>query len=99
MGVPCAHAVAVIAQRKLQLEEFVHPARRTDALRRLYAEGSTPILVDTLPEVPLLPPMNAKARGRPKKKRIPSATEKQKRPVVCSVCGKKGHNKRTCNAN
>jgi hypothetical protein len=47
----------------------------------------------------IFPPLTKRPPGRPKAKRIKSASESRKRPMKCGRCGVQGdHNKKTCTA-
>jgi hypothetical protein len=56
-----------------------------------------PVPIDTLPSNGLLPPIARAQSGPPKKVRLRNANELQSEgsPIVCSLCGGRGHNKRT----
>ena len=68
------------------------------SLMNVYAGIIQPVPIDALPFDGLLPPITRAQAGRPKKVRLRNRSELQSEdsPIVCSLCGARGHNKRTC---
>ncbi|XP_026458395.1 uncharacterized protein LOC113358892 [Papaver somniferum] len=101
-GFPCAHATASITMSGIDILMFIQPYFGSNHFRNTYAPSIRPIPnydrpeayepeERVLPGIPRIPP------GRPPKKRIRSAYEKEMRPMKCSNCKKIGnHNKATC---
>ena len=78
---------------------LVTPELRVKALQATYNGVTLPVDLHSLHEDGLQGPTTTKKRGRPKHKRIPSQAETNgKRVITCGICGKRGHNKRTCKA-
>ena len=76
---------------------LVIPERRAGALQALYVGSTVPVDLTLLANDGTQAPAYKRGRGRPKMKRIRSVVEAgQKRPVVCSRCGGRWHNARTC---
>ncbi len=77
------------------------PFFRTRVYRGVYSQVIEPVPFNEadLELRALLPPIERKMRGRPKKRRIPSRGEESQRkrpPYKCKRCGMVGHNKVTC---
>ncbi|XP_026435818.1 uncharacterized protein LOC113333606 [Papaver somniferum] len=101
-GFPCVHATAAITMSGIEMLRFVHLYFGSNHFRHKYAPAIRPIPNYDRPEayepeervltgIPRPPP------GRPPKKRIRGAYEKERRPMKCSNCKKIGnHNKATC---
>ena len=99
--VPCSHALAVIAKRRLKCYDYCSKYYKTETMRATYEQTVHPLPNQSewhLPEnldILVLPPKSRKPTGRPRKKRIKSHLE----PTVntkCRRCGQTGHNRRTC---
>ena len=100
VGIPCFHACAVMFWHKIPADQLCHDVAKKETLVRVYSEPVIPVDVEDVEEVTLLPPPVPKKIGRPKGKRMMSALETAPRKkIVCSRCGKTGHNKRTCAVN
>ena len=77
--------------------QLVIPELRVQALQATYDGVTVPVDLHILREEDLQAPTVTKKRGRPKQKRIPSQAETNGRSTItCGICGKRGHNKRTC---
>ncbi|KAI2512166.1 MULE transposase domain [Fragilaria crotonensis] len=103
---PCRHACAVF--RKWQEKEFsyvlrslVHPFYTFEFVHNTFKKNVFPVCLETTvydgetkePNVP------KRQSGRPKTKRIRKRSkfiESEDSPVKCSICGRRGHNRRTC---
>ncbi|XP_057429555.1 uncharacterized protein LOC130722743 [Lotus japonicus] len=108
VGIPCRHAVAAIACKRMKPEDFVHPYYKRAAYEATYGHEITPINGQELwqptndPEI--LPPIKKRGPGRPKKLRRRDPFEdlgstRLSRTVAkhkCSRCGQHGHNSRRC---
>ncbi len=80
---------------------FVHHVYTTESLRAAYSGKILPCAVDgdLMPDNVTRPPANTKPAGRPPNPTcIPSRGERnpEDSPIVCSNCGRRGHNRRTC---
>ncbi|KAL5846133.1 hypothetical protein ACOSQ3_009657 [Xanthoceras sorbifolium] len=109
-GVPCSHVMAGISHIsgvngiRDKVVEFVDPSLSKTAFTKTYGSIIHPIPdqcvwpeVDT---VPFIPPPLKRRPGRPKLQRKREQNEKLKEArsgsVICKICKKAGHNKRTC---
>jgi hypothetical protein len=103
---PCRHACAVF--RKWKEKEFsyvlgnlVHPFYTFEFVHNSFTKNVFPVCLETIEydgetKEPKSPRRQA---GRPPKKRIRKRSkfiEAEESPVTCSICGKRGHNRRTC---
>ena len=96
-GIPCWHMCAAAVSVGREPRTLVVPERCLPVLRATYTGFISPVDQGLLQNDGLKPPEPIKLRGRGKESRYESATEKfHKRTVICSKCGKPGHNKRTC---
>ena len=96
-GIPCFHACAVMIKNAIPAEDLCSDLVKTETIIRLYSAAIYPVDSDGLDEVTLIAPEPPKKIGRPKGKRIRGYLEQQpQRRNRCSVCGKTGHNKRSC---
>ncbi|XP_026395884.1 uncharacterized protein LOC113290502 [Papaver somniferum] len=99
---PCAHATAAITMSGIEMLRFVQPYFGSNHFRHTYAPAIRPIPNYDRPEAyepeeRVLPGIPRPPPGRPPKKRIRGAYEKERRPMKCSNCKKIGnHNKATC---
>jgi hypothetical protein len=102
---PCAHMAAVFfslhGPRGEDFHRFVHHVYTTESLRAAYSGKILPCAVDgnLIPDNVTRPPARTKPTGRPPNlTRIPSRGERnpEDSPIVCSNCGRRGHNRRTC---
>uniref|UniRef100_A0A1J3IG44 SWIM-type domain-containing protein n=1 Tax=Noccaea caerulescens TaxID=107243 RepID=A0A1J3IG44_NOCCA len=104
-GLPCSHALAVIAC--LGKSPYVYCSRyfTVESHRLMYAESIQPVpnmermMLDEPPEglVSVTPPPTRRTPGRPKMKRV-EPLDMMKRQLQCSKCKGLGHNKKTCKA-
>nr|XP_016500450.1 PREDICTED: uncharacterized protein LOC107818888 [Nicotiana tabacum] len=102
---PCGHALAVLRSRNLRSDEYCSAYYTRANLLKIYE-----IPVDPLPdesewnipfdiaEEEVLPRTGKRAPGRPHKPRYKTFNEvrAKKYKVLCSNCGRLGHNKKTC---
>ncbi|XP_026410819.1 uncharacterized protein LOC113306050 [Papaver somniferum] len=101
-GFPCARSTAAITMSGIDMLRFVQPYFGSNNFRHTYAPAIRPILNYDRPEAyepeeRFLPGISRPPPGRPPKKRIRGAYEKDKRTMKCSNCKKIGnHNKATC---
>ena len=109
-GLPCMHAMCVITNTRLDLNDYVSDFYLTSKWRQLYAEGMKPVQGmqswPRLGRLPILPPPPRFNRGRPNdhsRKKAPheSSSNPHKltrhgRVPTCSNCRKEGHNKTRC---
>jgi MULE transposase domain/SWIM zinc finger len=107
-GIPCVHALAYFKDKEeLLFEEIVQKVDKQytyEMENELLNENIVPVCIDRLfPDRSTLPPgdaLQSRPPGRPRKRRIRArskwASEPEKSPIVCSRCGKRGHNVRTC---
>ncbi|KAH6572088.1 hypothetical protein BASA62_003555, partial [Batrachochytrium salamandrivorans] len=70
----------------------------TASLKAIYSNSVTPVVLDGIvPGEIGLPPAITRRAGRPKSRRIRSRGETNfEDQYTCTVCGIKGHNRRTC---
>ncbi|XP_010682476.2 uncharacterized protein LOC104897314 [Beta vulgaris subsp. vulgaris] len=104
MGIPCWHALACMQKRRLNYEEFIHPAYHVQTYSKAYAPSFRAMpgqqQWDVTPHPKPLPPPHRKLPGRPSKhKRRKEIGEDEERNVKrakkqnhCSRCGGLGHN-------
>ncbi|XP_026399942.1 uncharacterized protein LOC113295825 [Papaver somniferum] len=101
-GFPCAHVTAAITMNGTEMLRFIQPYFGSNHFRNSYAHAIRPIPNYDRPEAyepeeRVLPGIPRPPPGRPPKKRIRSAYEKDRRPMKFSNCKKIGnHNKATC---
>ncbi|XP_026420041.1 uncharacterized protein LOC113316022 [Papaver somniferum] len=101
-GFPCAHATAAITMKGSEILKYIQPYFGSNHFLNSYAPAIRPIPnYDRLevyePEERVLPGIPRPPPGRPPKKRIRSAYEKERRPMKCSNWKKIGnHDKSTC---
>ncbi|TXG61100.1 hypothetical protein EZV62_012463 [Acer yangbiense] len=106
-GIPCKHALAIIAVKRSHGEDFMHQYLTKEAYLKTYKNVIHPIPDEAhwphIQHNKVLPPMQKRMPGRLKKirKRGPEEPPKQKRSggVKCRGCGQWGHNIRTCKNN
>ncbi|XP_026411218.1 uncharacterized protein LOC113306504 [Papaver somniferum] len=101
-GFPYAHATADITMSGIEMLRFIQPYFGSNHFRHTYAPAIRPIPNYDRPEAyepeeRVLPGIPRAFVGRPPKKRILGAYEKERRPMKCSNCKMIGnHNKATC---
>jgi SWIM zinc finger/MULE transposase domain/Ulp1 protease family, C-terminal catalytic domain len=108
-GIPCVHALAYLKeQQKLSFEEIlsdhVEKQYTYDMEKKLLQKNIMPVCVERIfPDGCTSPPSDAQLAKAPgclttKRLRVRSkwANEPDKSPIICSRCGKRGHNVRTC---
>ncbi|XP_057779416.1 uncharacterized protein LOC130997994 [Salvia miltiorrhiza] len=109
-GIPCIHAVSALHWMGRDPVEMVHDYYSVSRFLKAYESGLVPIRGESMwPEVEgfkVKPPAVRRMPGRPKKKRIRSANEREGRNptqlsrggmiMTCRRCGDAGHNKRNC---
>ena len=104
---PCRHACAVF--RKWKEKEFtyvlvnlVHPHYTLfEFVQNTFKNNVFPVCLETIEYdgVTKEPPLPKQQPGRPKKNRLRRQSkfaELEESPITCSICGKRGHNRRTC---
>ena len=97
LGYPCKHACAAALLAGVDIPSLCIDERRVGALRRVYEFGIIPIDMETIPLIPIEPPLIKRQAGRPKVKRIRRRDEDRPKKIhYCSSCGETGHNKKTC---
>jgi hypothetical protein len=91
---PCKHIAAVGGD----ITQWVHPSYNITSLKAAYAGIIPPVAVDdsVQPDNETLPPVIPRQVGRPKRLRNRSDKPPEQSPIVCSKCGQRGHNARTC---
>ncbi|KAJ8525405.1 hypothetical protein ON010_g15710 [Phytophthora cinnamomi] len=95
---PCLHVFLAVTQAGIVQTDVIPRIFLMTSLKALYAGRITPIDIDTVPSdgVTIPQPM-PKTRGRPRKvQQIQQFGDPKQEKLSCSVCGIKGHNKRTC---
>jgi hypothetical protein len=95
---PCVHACSEITLAGKTFMDYVEHFYKKPCLQNVYAGIVQPVSIEALPSDGLLPPITPAQAGRPKKVRLRNRSELQTEdsPIVCSLCGERGHNKRTC---
>ncbi|KAH6569510.1 hypothetical protein BASA60_008182 [Batrachochytrium salamandrivorans] len=95
---PCHHAAVVIVKAGLSPIHFMAASYYTSSLQAIYSNPVTPVVLDDIvPGEIVLPPAITRRAGRPKSRRIRSRGETNfEDQYTCTVCGNKGHNRRTC---
>ncbi|GJS78118.1 pentatricopeptide repeat-containing protein [Tanacetum coccineum] len=109
LGLPCAHAIAVIFKLNRRVEDYVPGCFRKQSFYFAYHQYLTPVGgMDFWPDSNemsrVLPPKPKKMPGRPRKKRIRAAHENKNTnrvsmygiTMTCQNCFQKGHNKKGC---
>lgn len=112
MGIPCWHALACMEVKRLNYEQYVHPAYHVSTFAKAYqpAFKAMPghLMWDETPYPKPLPPSHRNLPGRPSKHKRKKAdgegaeaTEKKnvkraKKQNRCSNCGGLGHTYYTC---
>ena len=98
-GVPCHHFCAAILFLRGCPRDFITQEHQLVVLRQTYNGTTIPVDQNSLQNDGLKPPVETKRRGRPREKRIQSSAEQRpRRTVTCRMCGRTGHNARTCKA-
>lgn len=103
-GLPCAHALCCIDAMRYNVNDFVHPLLKNEALKKTYNHQHYPMPDESMwpPELHdnMLPPIIIRTAGRPQTKRRRKADAnrafKRSSSVRCSNCEEWGHNVRTC---
>ncbi|KAH7850022.1 hypothetical protein Vadar_026624 [Vaccinium darrowii] len=107
-GIPCTHAIAALNYLDHDIYDYVHDCYKIPTYLKTYSHLLNPINGrDLWPETnnfSLLPPDVEKKFGRPKKARRreleeptdPTKFGRKGIKMTCKLCGKVGHNKRTC---
>ena len=102
---PCRHAVGYYRkwlEKDLAwiLRYEVHYYYKYKSLQELYKRNIFPVIVDKIRyDNESKPPPVRTAAGRPKMTRYRNRTkfiDSSESPIVCSKCGDRGHNRRTC---
>ena len=103
---PCRHGCAVYRKWKEKqfnyvLANLVHPYYKFEFVKQTFRNNVFPVSLDAIKyDGVTKPPMVSKRQpGRPRTKRIRRRSEylePEDSPVTCSICGKRGHNRRTC---
>ncbi|RLN48053.1 hypothetical protein BBJ28_00011779, partial [Nothophytophthora sp. Chile5] len=95
---PCLHVFLAVSYAGMLRTDVIPRIFLMTSLKALYGGRIMPIDIDTVPsdEVTVPQPL-AKGRGRPRKvHQIQQFGDVKQEKLSCSVCGVKGHNKRTC---
>ncbi|KAK8672269.1 hypothetical protein V6N13_110642 [Hibiscus sabdariffa] len=110
-GITCAHAISAMLSIQHSPENYVDSCYHRTTQINLYSNYIFPIRgtnqweqVSEIESLPILPPIQRRPTGRPKKKRRKVADEQDNSPsrghktleIKCSKCGKPGHNIRSC---
>lgn len=95
---PCLHVFLAVSFAGMLRADVIPPIYLMTSLKSLYGGRVTPIDVDTVLADGVTAPLPApKTRGRPRKiQQISQFGDTKQEKLSCSVCGVKGHNKRTC---
>ncbi|CAA7049184.1 unnamed protein product [Microthlaspi erraticum] len=109
-GIPCMHAMCVITNLKLDLNDYVSDYYLTSKWQALYDEGMKPVqgikAWKRLGRLPILPPPNrgnkgrshgrARFKGSQESSSNPNRVTRHGRIPQCSNCRKEEHNKARC---
>lgn len=95
---PCLHVFLAISSAGLMRTEVIPRMYLISSLKTLYGGRITPIDVETVESDKVTTPIpQPKSRGRPRKiQQIQQFGDVKQEKLACSICGVKGHNKRTC---
>jgi Ulp1 protease family, C-terminal catalytic domain/SWIM zinc finger/Transposase, Mutator family len=103
---PCRHACAVYrnwkeADLNFVLSTLVHDYYKFAHVKKMFRNNVFPVSLDRVPYdgVTKPPLLRGRSSGRPRTKRIRRRSEflsVEDSPIVCSNCGLRGHNRRTC---
>ena len=103
---PCRHGIAVYRLHKgsnltYVKSELVHEYHKYAYVKEAFKQKVYPVSMDSLTTDGTTRPLIVKKRtsGRPKTKRIRNRSEYEvgdDSSIICSNCGHRGHNKRTC---
>lgn len=95
---PCLHVFLAVTQAGIVQTDVIPRIFLMTSLKALYAGRITPIDINTVPSDGVtIPQPLPKTRGRPRKvQQIQQFGDPKQEKLSCSVCGVKGHNKRTC---
>nr|XP_009771977.1 PREDICTED: uncharacterized protein LOC104222440 [Nicotiana sylvestris] len=102
---PCPHAWTVLKSKFLMLEEYCSNYYKPNTIVMTYDVPMYPLpdrndwnIPEHVAEEVVLPSKWKIPPGRPKKKRDKTLSEllQPKNQHSCSICGKRGYNKRTC---
>ncbi|GMF37893.1 unnamed protein product [Phytophthora fragariaefolia] len=95
---PCLHVFLAVTHAGIVQTDVIPRMFLMTSLKALYAGRITPIDIDTVPSDGVtIPQPLPKTRGRPRKvQQIQQFGDPKQEKLSCSVCGVKGHNKRTC---
>ncbi|KAF4322399.1 hypothetical protein JM18_003373 [Phytophthora kernoviae] len=95
---PCLHVFLAVSYAGMVRTDVIPRIFLMTSLKALYGGRITPIDIDTVPSDGVTVPQPLpKTRGRPRKvQQIQQFGDIKQEKLSCSVCGVKGHNKRTC---
>ena len=101
--IPCRHALAVIAKKRLGAYSYCSHYYTKEELLASYEETIRPLgnpktwsIPNEVKSMEVLPPVSAEKSGsRSRRKRTPPAGEEPPQ-VKCGRCNKYGHNRKTC---
>ncbi|KAH6594018.1 hypothetical protein BASA50_006924 [Batrachochytrium salamandrivorans] len=98
---PCHHAAVFLVKAGLSPIHSMAASYYTASLKAIYSNPVTPVVLDDIvPGEIVLPPAITRRAKRPKSRRIRSRGETNfEDQYTCTVCGIKGHNRRTCSNN
>ncbi|CAI5727668.1 hypothetical protein KXD40_005657 [Peronospora effusa] len=95
---PCLHVFLAVTHAGMLRTDVIPRIFLMTSLKTLYAGRITPIDISNVPSDGItIPQPLPKTRGRPRKvQQIQQFGDLKQEKLSCSVCGVKGHNKRTC---
>ena len=103
---PCRHGIAVYRLHEGRdftyvTSELVHEYHKFAYVKQTFKQNIYPVSMESLTSDGTTRPPIVKKRtaGRPKTKRIRNRSEYElgdDSPIICSNCGRRGHNRRTC---
>ncbi|CAI5742392.1 unnamed protein product [Peronospora destructor] len=95
---PCLHVFLAVTHAGMLRTDVIPRIFLMTSLKTLYAGRITPIDISNVPSDGItIPQPLPRTRGRPRKvQQIQQFGDLKQEKLSCSVCGVKGHNKRTC---
>ncbi|KAK4381373.1 hypothetical protein Sango_2973500 [Sesamum angolense] len=106
VGYPCCHAIAAIDYHRLKMEDFINECLKKEVYLKVYSHMIHPVPgmhdFEDSKMGRVEPPNVIIKMGRPKKCRrkdandVKETTSRRGPTHTCTICMRKGHNKRSC---